>query len=174
MSGKRIGCSGMTLIEVLVSASIIAILVALFLPSLEVVRGHMERVVCMNHLQMLRSAFSTHLEEGHGWPQVPKGMTLGSREEHQWWLDMSKKTMNLDESLWKCPTLRRSSQGSDEDAPLISYLPTIFDAKPDTPNMWPNMPWFTEIANIHGGGHLSVKSDGSISAEGGVIPGLVK
>ena len=45
---------------------------------------------------------------------------------------------------------------------LISYLPTLFDAKPMTPSKWPRMPWFTEAVGVHGQGNLSVRADGSV------------
>jgi hypothetical protein len=47
-------------------------------------------------------------------------------------------------------------------APLIHYLPTLFDARPGTPNKWTGMPWFSEIANVHGHGNLTIPSGGHI------------
>jgi hypothetical protein len=66
--------------------------------------------------------------------------------------------------MWHCPTIEkvaRRSSGSNQ-IPRIDYLPTLFDSRPGTPNRWPSMPWFSEIANVHGHGNLTVRADGSV------------
>jgi hypothetical protein len=38
----------------------------------------------------------------------------------------------------------------------------MFDSKPGTARKWANMPWFIEIANVHGHGPLMILPDGSV------------
>lgn len=156
----------MTLLELVVVIAIIAILGALLFPGLQAIRRHSDRVVCMSRLQNLWGFFSNYLNDGNCWPQVPAGTAIGTIEEQQWWRDMSKERMNLGTQAWQCPTIARSLKTTTNEIPLcvISYLPTLFDNKPETPLKWPNMPWFTEVGNIHGDGNLLIRTDGAVIA----------
>jgi hypothetical protein len=103
----------------------------------------------MNNLRNLRSAFSGYANDG--WPQIPKGIALGSNEEQRWWLEFTKKDLGLPEKTWRCPTITRLFRSSPEaDRPLIHYLPTPFSAQPGKANKNAQMPWFIEIGNAHG------------------------
>jgi hypothetical protein len=71
--------------------------------------------------------------------------------------------MGLTSRDWNCPTISRmASRITNGQTYLISYLPTLFDSRPTTPNQWPRMPWFTEVAGVHGNGNMTVRSDGSV------------
>jgi len=88
---------------------------------------------------------------------------IGSIEEQQFWLDYSSNSLGVPAKIWHCPTIDRSVRSTTKaQAPLIHYLPTLFDARPGTPNKWTSMPWFTEIGNVHGQGNLSVTAGGSV------------
>jgi hypothetical protein len=45
---------------------------------------------------------------------------------------------------------------------LITYLPTLFDANLSTPSKSASMPWFVEIANVHGNGAKMIRADGAV------------
>ena len=79
---------------------------------------------------------------------------------------MSKERMHLNTRDWQCPTIERAQKKLTNDIPpcVISYLPTLFDNKAATPRNWPNMPWFTEVGNIHGNGNLMIRTDGAVMA----------
>ena len=155
-----------TLVEVLVVIAIIAILIGLLIPNFSKLVVKAEGVVCMGRLRNLWTAFSSQLNDGESWPQLPTNIVVGSVDEQQWWLNTTSNSMGLTSKDWNCPTVTRmaaSLSNSTNNHPcLISYLPTLFDAKPMTPKMWPRMPWFTEGFGFHGCGNLSVRSDGSV------------
>ena len=153
-----------TLVELLVVLAIIGILAALLIPNISTIQLKAEGVVCNARLRNLWTAFSLQLNDSNGWPQLPTNIVVGSAEEQQWWLTSTSNSMGLTKRDWSCPTLARTS-GRDTNSQqvyLISYLPTLFDAKPTTPSKWPRMPWFTEAVGMHGHGNLSVRADGSV------------
>jgi len=152
-----------TLLELFVILAIIGIFIALFFPNLSTLQVKAEGVVCDARLRNLWTAFSTQLNDGNGWPQLPSNIKIGSKEEQQWWLTTTSNSMGLTAKDWSCPTISRlSSRLTNGQSFLISYLPTLFDAKPMTPMSWPRMPWFTEALGLHGNGNLSVRADGSV------------
>ena len=153
--------SGITLIEMVAAVAIALTLGALALPALQAILPRAERVVCIGKLRNLRVAFSEYAISG--WPQIPTNIPLGSIAEQHWWLDKTQKELQLSESDWQCPTLRRKLKSiPDGKKPLIHYLPTPFSEEPNKANNWPRMPWFIEIGNAHGGGNLLIRQDGTV------------
>jgi hypothetical protein len=149
----------------MVVVAIVAILTALFIPNIGSLVNRAEKVVCTGKLRNLWTAFSVPVADGRGWPQLPSDVKIGSLAEQHWWITTSSNTMGLTANNWKCPSISRAlkkSVNASQPTFLINYLPTIFDAKPTTPGKWGRMPWFTEISDIHGGGNLSVRADGSV------------
>ena len=164
---KRAGLQsprGFTLIETTVVVVILAVLLLLVIPNFGALQRKADGVVCASRLRGLWTAFSCTLIDGKGWPQLPSGTTVGSIQEQQFWLDYSSNAMGLTPKAWQCPSLGRvrASATNSQQVLLIAYLPTLFDAKPMTPRNWPRMPWFTEIQGTHGGGNMSVRSDGTV------------
>jgi prepilin-type N-terminal cleavage/methylation domain-containing protein len=150
-----------TLLEMMAAVALVLILVAAIYPAIQNLTPRAEMVVCMNNLRNLRVAFSGYATEG--WPQVPKGIELGSMEEQRWWLNRTEKDFQLSQKSWQCPTLLRLFRLSPEaDRPLIHYLPTPFSAEPNRANRNPQMPWFIEIGDAHGDGNLLVRQNGTI------------
>jgi type II secretory pathway pseudopilin PulG len=157
---------GFTVLELFIVIAIIGILVVLFLPNISFFLAKADRAVCTQKLRGLYTAFSGSLNDGDGWPQVPKDIQIGSLDEQQWWLDFSTNNLDLKVSDWQCPTISRyqkSSTNSSQKA-LICYWPTLFDSRPMSPKTWPKMPWFTEFADAHGQGNLCVRPDGSVGS----------
>jgi prepilin-type N-terminal cleavage/methylation domain-containing protein len=153
-----------TLVELLVVMVIVGILIVLTFPNFTALRNKAEGVVCMGRLRGLWTAFSSNLNDGNPWPQLPTNITVGTQGEQQWWLDYSATNLNLTSNDWQCPTVVRNQKSltNNQQISLISYLPTLFDSKPLSPKNWPRMPWFTEIQGGHGSGVLSVRADGSV------------
>ena len=164
MRFKFSSLGGFTLLEMLAAICIVLILVATVYPSLEQVTPRAEKVACINNLKNLHALFAaTYAVEG--WPQVPIGIPLGSIAEQKWWLDMTKKELGLSEKNWECPTLRRRFRSEKaSDRPLIHYLPTPFSKQPNRANQWPQMPWFIEIGDAHGGGNLIIRQNGAVES----------
>jgi len=158
--------NGFTLLELVVVVGILLILAVLIFPNGEAIVKQADRVVCTAKLRNLWTTFSTHLEDGRGWPQLPSSVSIGTTAEQEWWLSSTSNSMGLSSKDWRCPSLNRSlrrATNSQTQPYLISYLPSLFDDKPATPRRWLRMPWFTEVAGSHGGVGLSVRADGSVS-----------
>jgi len=159
---KLSAARGFTLLEMLAAICIVLILVATLYPALEQVTPRAEKISCINNLKNLHTLFAaTYAVDG--WPQVPSSITLGSIDEQKWWLEKSKKELGLSVKNWECPTLRRRFRSVKEsERPLIHYLPTPFSKLPNRANQWPQMPWFIEISDAHGGGTLMIRQNGNV------------
>ena len=150
-----------TLLEMMAAICIVLILVATIYPALEQVTPRAEKVACIYNLKNLHLAFAKYALEG--WPQVPKAIPIGSLEEQKWWLEKTKKDLDLSEKNWQCPTLRRLFRSEPEaKRPLTHYLPTPFSNQPNKANQWPQMPWIIEISDAHGCGNLIVRQNGNV------------
>ncbi len=159
----RPACRAFTLTETVVVVGILAILISLLFPAAQQVMPRAREVKCMSHLRTLYVAFSPCATDDTGWPQVPKGIQIGSPQEQQWWLDYSTSHLGLSPKVWRCPSIERSARASSNAAPpVIHYLPTLFDARPGTPNKSLAMPWFIELGNAHGAGNLMIRADGAV------------
>jgi prepilin-type N-terminal cleavage/methylation domain-containing protein/prepilin-type processing-associated H-X9-DG protein len=74
---------GFTLVELLVVIGIIAILVALLLPSLSKARAQAYQVACMSNLRQLGAAFIAYASSNKGW--LP-GPALAANPYHEDWI----------------------------------------------------------------------------------------
>jgi prepilin-type N-terminal cleavage/methylation domain-containing protein len=155
---------GFTLVELLVVVAIIAVLAVLAFPNVSQLINKAQGVVCTGRLRNLWIVFSTSLNDGNAWPQLPTNIAIGSTNEQQWWLDYTSNNMGLTARDWTCPTISRYQRSSTntQKIALINYFPTLFDASPVSPKKWPRMPWFSEMQAAHGEGILSVRTDGSV------------
>ena len=145
--------------------AVIAILCALILPNASALLNRAQGPVCSARLVNLWTVFSTALHDDQSWPQPPTNITVGSLEEEKWWLAHGSNSLGLTSKDWNCPTIERllrSGTNPVAQSHVISYLPTLFDDKPTTPSTWPSMPWFIEIANVHGSGAQMIRADGSV------------
>jgi hypothetical protein len=145
----------------LAAISIVLILGTMIYPTLALISPRAEMLVCMNNLRNLHVAFSGYAAEG--WPQIPQGIALGSKEEQEWWIQKSEKELGLPKKTWECPTLRRLFRNEKEnERPLIHYFPTPFSKEPNRANKSSQMPWFIEIGDAHGRGNLLVRQNGTV------------
>ena len=162
---RLVGCVlGVTITELVVVLGIFGVLMALLFPSFTSIAAKADEIVCMSHLHELWIKFAPCATDPDGWPQLPFGVKPGTPLEESFWVNYSSNNLEVSPSTWKCPTfakeVRRAPAGAQ--IPLINYLPTLFDARPGTANRWATMPWFSEIANVHGHGNLTVLADGSV------------
>jgi prepilin-type N-terminal cleavage/methylation domain-containing protein len=163
-----------TLTEVLVVVGIFGFLIALLIPNATSILNRAQGVVCSERLKNLYVVFHDHVVIDHeSWPQLPTNVKVGSTEEQQWWLTTGSNVLSLTERDWNCPTISRMIRNSSNtvaQAHLISYLPMLFDGSPATPVKWPWMPWFTEIANVHGHGAQMILGDGHVTTAPLIAP----
>jgi prepilin-type N-terminal cleavage/methylation domain-containing protein/prepilin-type processing-associated H-X9-DG protein len=69
---------GFTLIELLVVVGLIALLLAILLPSLQLARSHAQAVVCLSHLKQWGTTFALYTQENEGRlpPTTPEALWL--------------------------------------------------------------------------------------------------
>src|SRR6187397_514637 len=68
---NKLRCVGFTLVELLVVIGIIAVLIALLLPSLLKAREQAQRVQCMSNLRQMVIACTAYASEHRGWYPGP-------------------------------------------------------------------------------------------------------
>lgn len=121
-----------------------------------------DRVRCTSNLRGLSLGFSNYLADNGHWPQQPPFDQTQQKEYDEWWLK-EMRPYDLPPAVWQCPAILRLGKiQQNARSPKVHYSPTMFDSKPGTPRKWPNMPWFVEIANVHGHGPLLILPDGSV------------
>jgi len=125
LTGKtqKIVCSnGFTLVELLVVISIIALLLALLMPSLSKAREQGQRTVCMSNTKQLQLGWTVYAQNNNG--SLVFGAT--TRAYRSGWHKLSWKTfssLHPEKSWVACPDYTsESSDGIGEDVP--SYFKT--------------------------------------------------
>lgn len=76
--------SGFTLVELLVVIGIIALLISMLLPALNVARQQAQTVQCLSNLRQLGTGFASYVAENKGW--MPSCDTCGPLIPQQFWL----------------------------------------------------------------------------------------
>ncbi len=140
--------------------AILGILVTLTAPTLWTLRDRVTKIVCAGHLRSLHCSLGAYLNDNEQWPQCPEDLTQSG--EDQFWIN-ALNDYGAPENVWKCPSIaQRMEKDTTPDAQKIHYTPTQFDENPLTPRKWASMPWLIEISDVHGGGNLLIRTDGSV------------
>lgn len=167
MAPSRLNNRAFTLVEIMVTLAIVAVLAGVAMAGYSKWIRHAENAKCLTHMKGIGAALGTYTVDHEGWPQMPED--LGDKEEEEewkWWI----KTMEpygITQATWLCPTedkeRRRYARKSGEkrDDYEGTYIPTDFDDGRDTPYKW-NQPWLIERGNWHGKGQNVLLPDGSI------------
>ncbi len=156
-------CGAFTILEVLVSVFIVAILAALILPNLGTFIDRTRETQCIANMRSIHLGLTHYLSEnGRIWPQGPSPANEGPWSE--FWLK-TLQPFNVTPDNWRCPgitaMIKKEDSSSDANPPL-HYLPTMFDDQPGTAYRWATQPWLIERANAHGRGVLICFPDGSV------------
>src|SRR5438874_7538722 len=86
---RRLGA--FTLVELLVVIGIIALLIAILLPSLSTARAQALRIKCASNLRTLGQVINQYANENKGW--IPRDYSYGNRE-HRFWGELFARMMN--------------------------------------------------------------------------------
>lgn len=169
MGMRRSGQPGAyTLLELLVTVALVAILLTLIFPITDSIRKKAEKVKCMSHMRALHASLSAHLEDKGHWPQVPRNADNWDESRfYRFWVT-SLEPYGSSRDTWLCPSDKlifqvKKSELEKENRYFGSYVPTAFDDSPSSPLRW-LQPWLVERGDFHGeGGHM-LMPDGSISS----------
>ena len=160
-----------TLLELLVTIAIIAIIVGLLFPAISKVQAKAQAAQCMANLRSIYVGAELYLQQNESWPQI------GTDDEDDFgngWI-AKLKPFGVPEKSWICPTNQNQLGNPDISDPnnlRVDYVATPFDDKPTTPHLWPTQPWFAEVGNVHGHGNLIIFTDGSIRDLNAVVANL--
>lgn len=160
-AGKKL--SGFTLVELLVTIGIIALLAAVSAPLLETFRAKARKAKCITHLRTIHAGLlGFHTDKGH-WPQMEEGRFDFKEDEFfEFWV-RSTEPYGVSRDTWTCPSDKQLEHMSkrERDQYIGSYVTTRFDKKAQTPFRW-NQPWVMERGNFHGRGSHMLLPDGSV------------
>jgi len=158
-------CWGFTLLELLVSIGIVAVLLSISAPVYSRFKSKAHQAACISNLRALHGALSSALQDQGHWPQPP--LHEGEWDESryvEWWITETEK-YGASENTWRCPADKRilemEKMNSDKDHFNASYFASKFDDNPNSPFRY-NQPWVVERAGHHGNGGHVVMPDGSV------------
>jgi prepilin-type N-terminal cleavage/methylation domain-containing protein len=165
---------GVSLLELLMVISIIAVLGTFASLGLGYFRRRSQDVACMGNLRGIHAALASYLNENDQvWPQ-DAGMDDANREESEevkFWYE-TLKSYGPNRGTWLCPADKRGS-AVDNDSKVYdsSYTVTQFDEERGTAYKWMNQPWLVERGGFHGEGEINeALPDGSIRKSPGPPP----
>jgi len=166
--------AGFTVLEILVSVAILAILVTLAAISYEplIARAHGAR--CLANMRTVHVGLANYLHDNARWPQQPE--TAGDEAvDDEWWIK-ELQPVGVAPRSWLCPAISRMGQKESwgNDGPKIHYMPSDFDSHMFSPYRYANQPWLIEIASVHSDGPNVAFPDGSIRGVYDIAPNLRK
>jgi prepilin-type N-terminal cleavage/methylation domain-containing protein len=162
---QRLNKKAFTLIEVMVTVAIIAILCAFSVNAYAKFIKQAEGAKCVGRMKNIHTALAAYVGINHGWPQPPE-KTLENADEGdvaKWWATTMKE-YGVPYKDWLCPTDDRQRKGGDQkerDEYEWTYIPTHFDEGEDTPWKW-HQPWLIERGDFHGKGMHVIFPDGVV------------
>lgn len=154
---------GFTIVELVISISLVGLLAVLLFPALEKMRTRAERIVCIGNLQSIYTALNLNLDEKRQWPQVPDGLEDPELLGEFW--GKTLEPYGIGPKVWSCPSLTRFYQDDPASFQVyqrIHYTPAEFDENPARPRQLMEQPWVMEIGSVHGGGNLYISADGQL------------
>lgn len=158
--------SAFTLIELLLTIGIIAILVLISVPIIETLRANAEKAKCISQLKTLHTCFVAHVQDHGKWPQLPvdKEKEWSESAFYQFWI-RSLEPYGCSQETWLCPSdklfLQFKRSELSRDRYFGTYVPTAFDEAAASPFRW-NQPWLVERSDYHGRGAHMLMPDGSV------------
>ncbi len=103
-------------------------------------------------LKGLHAAAVKYIKDKGSWPQFPKGIKDLSEDKFYGFFKGALKPYGATPEMWK--------HSADKSTAEASYVPSMFDDKPNTPYRW-NQPWFISRGTFPG--NFLIQPDGSVS-----------
>lgn len=167
--------SGFSLLELLVSITIVSILLTMVVAISGKFKARAEKAKCMSQMRALHTSFAAHVEDTGSWPQLPE------REDDSGWSEdeffrffvLALEPYGGNEEMWLCPSdkdlikfrllneQKRKNERKGAKKYFGSYVPTRFAPGNHTPFRW-NQPWLLERGAFHSGKSHMLLPDGSV------------
>jgi prepilin-type N-terminal cleavage/methylation domain-containing protein len=172
-STDRSLCRGLSLLEIMVVVTILAILLSLCVPLISLYKRRSEDLACMGNLRSLHTSFGAYLlDHSMVWPQPNEGLINDASDAEddndqltQFWIT-TLEPYGAHRQTWLCPSERSTFKTDfDEKRYDASYAPTPFDKTPNIAYEWGRQPWLIERGGFHGGEANRVMPDGSIQKQ---------
>ncbi|MCG8602926.1 MAG: type II secretion system GspH family protein [Verrucomicrobiales bacterium] len=155
--------TGFTLVELMVTIGIIALLLAVSAPLLESFRAKARKAKCISHLRTIHSGLLGYTTDKGHWPQMEEDrFDFDENEFFEFWVTVTEP-YGVSRDTWVCPSDKKLEYlpKRERDKYIGSYVTTRFDDKAQTPFRW-NQPWVMERGNFHGKGSHMLLPDGSV------------
>ena len=148
--------------ELMTVITIISILAVMVFSTVGAIKGKAERGRCVGNLQGLYAAGVSYVTDHESWPQIPV-TDLEDPNFAKAWI-AAFEPYHIGYVNWTCGTVQRAmgNPAVDPNKPRIDYLPTSFNAQPNSPWRFPTHPWFIERADAHGDGNLIIFANGQV------------
>lgn len=157
----RTNRAGLTILELLVSLVVVAILAAISFQAFGTFKNRAEKLRCLANLKALHIGFDAYILDNNRWPQPPReAVGFDESEFFEWWVK-ELEPYGVGQETWLCPTDKVAKEDRD-NFHAGSYIPTLFDSNQYTPYRW-NQPWLIERGDFHGKGAHVLMPDGSIT-----------
>jgi type II secretory pathway pseudopilin PulG len=171
---ERIRAAGISILELILVISILAILTALALPAYGFFKRKAEDAGCMSNMRSLHASLSAYMQDhAFVWPQNPYQLEPGSDpdQEAKWWIDELQPYGGTRE-VWLCPSERRGfAIDTDDEHYDMTYVPTAFDEIPNRAYQWSRQPWLIERGGFHDDGEANlIMPDGSMRKDKSPVP----
>lgn len=160
----NLSLTGFTLIELMASIAIAAIILALFAPAIQKARSSARRAQCANNLRQIGLAFSLYVDE-HGETFPPSMPSPGA----EYWLDAINKYID-DVNVWSCPEQKGVGfkydpiNGAFYVSSPFAYNANIGDTHATNPD-----PSVYEPANLE---HIRRKSETVLASDSTFVRGI--
>jgi prepilin-type N-terminal cleavage/methylation domain-containing protein len=154
---------GFTLLEMMTVLVIVLILAVLLIPAMGKYQEKARRAVCVARLKGLYVATTGFLGSNEGrWPRIVPTMSDEVKYSQQWYEVVSQHGLGWHDLV--CPSVQLklgNPNVNDSKLHRMDYVSMFFDDRPGTPTKWPNMPWFLERQDMHGG-QLVILASGTV------------
>jgi prepilin-type N-terminal cleavage/methylation domain-containing protein len=160
---------GLSLLELLLTLTIIAVIVAFAYPSIGYFRRRAQEAACLGNLRGLHAAFVAYLNENDQvWPQNPQSGKENPDEnaENRFWIE-TLQPYGPNRQTWLCQADRQgTAKDNDPNNFSLSYEPAWFDETRGQAYKYDNIPWLIEPGASHVKGEiLMVLPNGSIKKD---------
>ena len=156
-----------TLVEVMVTVAIIAVLALISVGSYTKYLAYADNAACITRMKDVGTGLANYTLSRGEWPQYPENLDNVDEEKvWEWWIT-KLEPYGVAPIAWLCPADERmrkqasKKEGTPREKYEGTYIPTYFDTGPDIPFRW-NTPWLVERGAYHPNGQNILLSNRAV------------